>query len=135
MESPIQRALGIYEILEQVLLQLNLDEIIRAQQICSRWKNVIQTSPALEQACWYRPLKETHQQDDSPELVELNPAFNRLGVSIQKLTNGPKQETGDFDLKKRIYDKPGSWTTMLATQPPVRCIEMECFSDYSGDQS
>jgi hypothetical protein len=137
MESSIERALGICEILEHIILQLNsLDEIIRAQRVCRGWKNVIQNSPALQQACWYRPHdKGFRQQPDSPQTFKLNPAFHRLGISTQIYTDPPEQEQGDFDLTKRIYDKSGSWTTMLATQPPCRCIEVECFSDYSSDQS
>jgi hypothetical protein len=137
MESSIERALGIYEILEHIILQLNSpDEIVRAQRVCRGWKNVIQNSPALHQACWYRSHnKGFRQQLGSPQIFKFNPAFHRLGISTQIYTDPPEQEQGDFDLTKRIYDKPGSWTTMLATQPPCRCIEIVSYSDYPNDQS
>ncbi|KAB8230712.1 uncharacterized protein BDW43DRAFT_157909 [Aspergillus alliaceus] len=43
------------------------------------------------------------------------------------------QEKGDFSLEEGIYDKPGSWTTMLATQPLCQRMLVGCYGDYSGD--
>ncbi len=140
MQSSVKDVLGTYELLERIILRLgSIQDIIRAQLVCRRWRDVIQDSPAFQQACWYR----SHGKDESrvqknPATWKLNPVFNSLRVSIGRnrpgLLPGDLHEHGDFDLTKRVYDKPGSWTTMLATQPPCRRMEVECYGDYSGDE-
>lgn len=147
MPSSAEQTFSVYEITEHILLQLNDNvEIIRVQRVCRTWKDVIQTSPALQSACWYQPYKTRNAQtrsisDQQTQSWRLNPAFNQIGVSISEdsLKEIPLadniQEEGDFSLEKRIYDKPGSWTTMLATQPPCQRISVECYGDYSGDET
>lgn len=138
MQASVENVFDTYELLERIILQLgSIQEMIRAQLVCRRWKDVIQDSPALQKACWYRAHREEESCTQQPPATwKLNPIFNSLGVSIRRRHLGPNelQESGDFDLTKRIYDTPGSWTTMLATQPPCGRIEVECFGDYSGDE-
>ncbi|KAL6233912.1 hypothetical protein BDW75DRAFT_213662 [Aspergillus navahoensis] len=146
MPLPTQKTFGVYELTEQILLHLDdhLD-IIRAQRVCRAWRNVIQTSPALQEACWYQPdtTEDAQMQPVTAggEVWKLNPAFNRIGVSVSKDTStnadwvGQLQDKGDFSLEEQIYDEPGSWTTMLATQPPCQRMLVECYSDYSHDQT
>ncbi|RDW87037.1 F-box protein [Aspergillus mulundensis] len=125
-------AFSIYEITEQILLQLNDPvEIIRAKCVCRTWRDVIQSSPALRTACWYQvqPYRTTNAETEPGSLPDqqawsLNPAFNHIGVSVSK-------HSGDFDLQRRIYHKPGSWATMHATNPPCQRIMVECY-DYQG---
>ncbi|PKY00001.1 hypothetical protein P168DRAFT_276928 [Aspergillus campestris IBT 28561] len=138
MSSTTEKAFSIYELSERILLCLdNYLEIIRAQRVCCTWRDVIQTSPALQGFCWYRPnnIKDTQTQSISGEEGWiLNPAFNRMAVSISKNeTCGVLHDQGNFTLKERIYDKPGSWTTMLATQPPCQRMVVEFNGDYSDD--
>ncbi|RHZ62491.1 hypothetical protein CDV55_101695 [Aspergillus turcosus] len=145
MPSLAERTFNIYELAEHIILQLNDPvEIIRAQRVCRTWRDVIQTSAALQEACWYQSSNTRDAQTRTirgEKAWKLNPAFNRIGVSISKHTrqhgepiNGV-QEKGDFSLEEGIYDKPGSWTTMLATQPPCQRMLVECYSDYSSDET
>jgi hypothetical protein len=147
MPSSAEKTFSIYEITEHILLHLNDHvEIIRVQRVCRAWKDVIQTSPALQSACWYQPSNDRNSQkrsisDQQTQSWRLNPAFNQIGVSISEdsikgvhLADNI-QEKGGFSLQKRIYDKPGSWTTMLATQPPCQRISVECYGNYSGDET
>ncbi|KAE8340466.1 hypothetical protein BDV24DRAFT_164438 [Aspergillus arachidicola] len=136
MPSSTEQTFSIYELAEHIFLQLNDPvEIISAQRVCRNWRDVIQTSPILQEACWYQ------SSNTGVQTWKLNPAFNRIGVSISKNRGQheePKdglQEKGDFSLGDRIYDTPGSWTTMLATQPPCQRMLVECYSDYSDDQT
>ncbi|KAE8139849.1 hypothetical protein BDV38DRAFT_269619 [Aspergillus pseudotamarii] len=145
MPSSVEKVFSIYELAEHIILQLNDPvEIIRAQRVCRSWRDVIQASPRLQEACWY-PLSNIRDADtpsiSGEETWKLNPAFNRIGVSVSKDTEEyrvPKdglQEKGDFSLEEPIYDTPGSWTTMLATQPPCQRMLVECYGDYSGDET
>ncbi|KAE8349050.1 hypothetical protein BDV28DRAFT_142033 [Aspergillus coremiiformis] len=145
MPSSAEQTFSIYELTEHIILQLDSPvEIIRAQRVCRNWRDVIQTSPGLKEACWYQSSNTRDAQTRSisgEQIWKLNPAFNRIGVSIsidrgedRKLIDGV-QEMGDFSLEEAIYDKPGSWTTMLATQPPCQRMVVECYGDYSGDET
>ncbi|KAF7177307.1 hypothetical protein CNMCM7691_005197 [Aspergillus felis] len=138
MPSSAEQIFSIYELAEHIILQLNnAVEIIRAQRVCHNWRDVIQTSPALQEACWYRfpDTRDAQTRSISSEQAwKLNPAFNRIGISISKDTANPgDQEQGGFSLEEDIYDKPGSWTTMLATQPPCQRMLIECYGDYCDD--
>ncbi|KAF9885217.1 hypothetical protein FE257_000577 [Aspergillus nanangensis] len=135
MPSAVRQAFGIYELIEQIILQLNNPvEIIRAQRVCRNWRDIVQASPALQEACWYQPsnTKNAETRSDSGQQTwQLNPAFKCIGVSLPTTDT---EAQGDFSLEKRIYDMPGSWTTMLATQPPCQRIAVACYSDYSDDR-
>jgi hypothetical protein len=147
MPSSTQQTFSILELTEHILLQLNDPvEITRAQRVCRAWRKIIQTSPALRDACWYQSYKAKDAQTRSmpgqhTQPWKLNPAFNRLCVSISKDTTDEVhqlrgvQDRGEFSLERRIYDKPGSWTTMLATQPPCERMLVECYSEYSSDET
>ena len=140
MQSSVHFVLGINELLEHIILQLGcIHEIIQAQRVCRNWKDVIQRSPVLQEACWYRPHgRDACEEPADRKTWKLNPVFSRIGVSVGKRSWLPPaglQEHGDFDLEERIYDKPGAWTTMLATLPPCQRMEVECYSDYSGKQT
>ncbi|KAE8376967.1 hypothetical protein BDV26DRAFT_282244 [Aspergillus bertholletiae] len=132
MPSSAEKTFGIYELAEHILLQLNDPvEIIRVTLVS--WRNVIQTSSALQEACWYQSphTKGAQMQSISgKQACKLNPAFNRIGIPVSLLDG---REIGNFNLEEGIYEKPGSWMTMLATQPPCQRMLLECFSDYSGD--
>ncbi|KAL4748421.1 hypothetical protein BDW72DRAFT_214809 [Aspergillus terricola var. indicus] len=129
MPPPTQKTFGVYELTERILLHLNNHlDIIRAQR-----------------SCWYQrnTTEDAHMQPVTAggEVWKLNPAFNCIGVSVSKDTStnadwvGQLQDKGDFSLGEHIYDEPGSWTTMLATRPPCQRMLVECYSDYSHDQT
>ncbi|KAL4886096.1 hypothetical protein BJY04DRAFT_213632 [Aspergillus karnatakaensis] len=138
----MEKALAVNELVENILVQVgHQTEIIRAQRVCRRWRELILSSPALLEACWYRPSKsleampEPLKGQSGPSWV-FNPFFTRLGLEIKKDDTRPWgrkvdvfQEIGDFSWEDRIYDKPGSWTTMLATDPPCGQMIVECYSD------
>ena len=134
--SAAERVLEVYELLECIILQLeDIDEIIRAQRVCRTWRDVIRSSVMLQEACWYqtKPHKrDIHAEPDSQQTWTLNPMFNRIGILVKK---GATHALGSFSLEKRMYDKPGSWTTMLAAQPPCYRMEISCYGDYSADEN
>ncbi|GAQ05775.1 hypothetical protein ALT_3096 [Aspergillus lentulus] len=138
MPSSAEQTFSIYELAEHIILQLdNPVEIIRAQRVCRNWRDVIQTSPVLQEACWYQSSTTDAQTRSisNEQTWKLNPAFNRIGVSISRdKAKGGDQDQGDFSLEEDFYDEPGSWTTMLATQPPCQRMLVECYGDYCDDE-
>ncbi|OKL57125.1 hypothetical protein UA08_07507 [Talaromyces atroroseus] len=128
-----EQTFGIYELAELIFLQLESPiDLIRAQRVCRTWRGIIQTSHAIQVACWYEPCGTRDTQTrpvSSRQAWRLNPCFNRIGVSIS--TEG----WGEFNLTERIYDIPGSWATMQATQPPCQNMLIECYGDYSHDET
>lgn len=138
MPTATEKAFGIYELTERILLQLdNYLEIIRAQRVSRVWRDIIQNSPSLREACWYPPVHAQPALED--QAWRLNPAFNRLGISVGTDTQkyegltGEPQEEGKFSLEDYFNDQPGFWTTMVATQPPCQQLLVMCHDDYSMD--
>lgn len=154
MASPSQQTLAVFELTEAILFYLESPvEIVRMQMVCCRWRDIITTSPLLQEACWYRPfskLTAPGQPDNitstntstsiakgaEKHIWKLNPAFERVGMDLYT-RNDPPQKHGHFSLQTRVYDKPGSWTTMLATQPPRTQVEfdIDCYHDDAREQS
>ncbi|KAL3456734.1 hypothetical protein BJX64DRAFT_270186 [Aspergillus heterothallicus] len=158
MSTAVEKVLAIYELTEQILLHLhdNLG-LIRAQRVCRSWRDIITTSPALRAACWYPPQLPSRSKSCNEDKISnpasippfsddynspeeqywlLNPAFAKLGfeIGLDQFPDITFQEEGSFDLRQRIYDTPGSWTTMLATNPPSKMMIIECYGDYSDDE-
>lgn len=158
MASPSQQTLAVFELTEAILFYLESPvEIVRMQMVCCRWRDIITTSPLLQEACWYRPfskLTAPGQPDNitstntstntstsiakgaEKHIWKLNPAFERVGMDLYT-RNDPPQKHGHFSLQTRVYDKPGSWTTMLATQPPRTQVEfdIDCYHDDALEQT
>lgn len=141
MQWSMERALRTYELLEHIILQLDsIRDMTRAQLVCRRWRDIVQDSLAIREARWYCPPDKWDidlEEEQHPAPFRLNPVFESLGVSVGRggsrcLPSGLR-ECGKFDLTKRIYDKPGSWTTMVATQPPCRRMHIDCHDDYTSD--
>jgi hypothetical protein len=139
MISAAARVSQIFELIEQILLQLpRIEDIIRARQVCRAWEEIINNSAPLQRSCWYQPqIGEGHGSVSSKEQVyKLNPVFECLGVDWEwsKQFGDVEQDCGKMSLKERVHDQPGSWTTMLATQPPCKQMAVSCHSDYSDDE-
>ena len=148
MASPSHHTLAVFELAEAILFYLEDPvEVVRMQRVCRRWRDIITTSPRLQEACWYRPFSKrtsavepdnttsTSTAKSADEaVVKFNPVFYRFGMD--GYTDEGRELVG-FSLETRVYDKPGSWTTMLATQPPQTQIEFEivCHEDDMEDNT
>lgn len=146
MPSSAEQTFLIYELTEHIILQLDDPvEILRAQRVCRRWRDLIQTSPVLHVACWYQSsskLKHAQTRPISDEKAwRLNPAFDQIGVPLPKAPGEDAelidelQTKGHFMFEANLDDTPVSWMTMLATQPPCQQMLIECHRDYSGYQT
>ncbi len=150
MASPSHQTLATFELAEAILLHLEDPvEIVRMKRVCRWWRDIITTSPLLQEACWYRPFSKlaarghpnisasaSAAKGAERHIWKVNPAFKRVGMYV-RICYGPSQEHGDFSLQTRVYDKPGSWTTMLATQPPRTQVELDidCYQDDPQEQT
>lgn len=146
MPSSAEQTFLIYELTEHIILQLDDPvEILRAQRVCRRWRDLIQTSPVLHVACWYQSsskLKHAQTRPISDEKAwRLNPAFDQIGVPLPKSPGEDAdlidelQTKGHFMFDANLDDTPLSWMAMLATQPPCQQMLIECHRDYSGYQT
>ncbi|KAB8276122.1 hypothetical protein BDV30DRAFT_224516 [Aspergillus minisclerotigenes] len=143
MPSSAEQTFLVYELTENIILQLdNPVEILRAQRVCRRWRDLIQTSPILHVACWYQSSSKLKHAQTRPISDEkgwrLNPAFDQIGVPLPKAPGedveliGELQTKGHFMFEANLDDTPVSWMTMLATQPPCQQMLIECHRDYSA---
>ncbi|KAI9733890.1 MAG: Transcriptional regulator [Cirrosporium novae-zelandiae] len=147
MATSTARIFAVYELVELILYNLSsMEEILQAQRVCRTWKTIIKKSKSIRQALWYAVPDGSYNIDTLPTvnksispLWKLNPMIARLGISLNVHETGHADvslipnnvyDTGDVDLTKGIYDIPGSWATMLATQPPCRMYLIECQSDW-----
>lgn len=53
--SAMQRTTVITEIFEHIIFQLPMCDVARAQQVCSRWNDVIRDSPILQSRLFLKP--------------------------------------------------------------------------------
>lgn len=74
--SATRKALDTIEILEAILLQLPPQNILINQRVCTTWRDLIQTSPDLQCALFYR--YSTKSDKRSNLAPTLNPLLERL---------------------------------------------------------
>ena len=139
--------LGIPELIEIVLSHLPTHEIIRAQRVCQEWRYLIETSPLLQDACWFTPrgCLPSDTKNVKRDAYTINPYFARLNMELgtrqpHRLSPTLPPDTDEHqscsvDLEKLIYETPGSWCGMLAFQPPARYCKIECQGDYCIDEN
>ena len=51
----LQRLCATFEVLEHILLYLRMEDIVRVQRVCIRWKSVIENSPRLQRLLFLSP--------------------------------------------------------------------------------
>lgn len=64
---------AVVELLEQVLLQLPLKDLLRAQQVSKHFNSVITTSKELQRALFFVPDPPTH---DTSGTARINPILS-----------------------------------------------------------
>jgi hypothetical protein len=69
---PSEMALGVTELLENILLVLPISDLLRAQQVSRNFRDTIVQSQCLQEALFLQPKEVWHTQTPLPEL---NPLF------------------------------------------------------------
>ncbi|KAI5357998.1 putative F-box-like domain superfamily protein [Septoria linicola] len=80
MTTAADRALNVAELLERILLQLPMKDILLDQRVAKFWRDLVKSSPKLQQALFYRPDYEVEtwtavnweidSRDDASTVVE-----------------------------------------------------------------
>lgn len=111
------------------MAHLDQEELLKAQRVCRRWKDVIAASTPLRRILYLAPTTkiEEHIPVDN---VWLKDRFPDLGIYL--LQGNPKWRPkyvkalapADFErLGTEFFAEPdASWRNMLLTQPPVKEI-------------
>jgi hypothetical protein len=63
-----QAVLATAELLELILLNLPIKDILFAQKVCKQWKQLIDSSPLLQQALFLKPAPASSAAIDSKTL-------------------------------------------------------------------
>lgn len=122
-------AWAITEIAENILSQLCLKDLLLAQRVSKSWRDLIQSSPRLQQDLFFRPREAKGSADGTrtrvlnPLLVEHMPLWFSRGKNVwrQRVTDVPWAETV---ARLAFMRKEASWRNMLITQPPLTVFEL-----------
>ncbi|KAF1995172.1 hypothetical protein P154DRAFT_526545 [Amniculicola lignicola CBS 123094] len=130
MESTCSRVLNTPELLEAILLQLPERDILLAQQVSRTFQAAITSSPALQQALFFRevPFKD-------PKIWKVNPLLREhflpwfvISRNKWQLPDHSILERMDWardHQRRRAFLRPtASWRKMLVTQPPAKKLEV-----------
>lgn len=126
---------SVPELLEAILLELDLRTLLSsAQRVSRQWHTLIKESPALQEALFFKPMKNTDnvKRSVSPLLAEIFPAFLPSQTSDGDWEDQKEGHGGDVfdnlvfaqdDEKRSAFLRKGaSWRRMLVLQPPARSM-------------
>ncbi|KIW06823.1 uncharacterized protein PV09_02503 [Verruconis gallopava] len=127
------------ELLELILVHLDQQELLRAQRVCRRWKDIICSSLPLRQKLYLSPAAKI-DESIPVDNAWLKSRFPDLETYL--LQGNPKWRpkfikalgAQDFDRLGADFflDSNASWKNMLLTQPPIK--EVVVYSNI-GDMS
>lgn len=116
-EVPARAAVfGTTELLEMVLFQLDMRSLLKAQQVCQRWKQTIAHSNHLQQALYLKPVKASNHRRTSNPLIEETILPQLLLRSRNFFIPGKHP---NFEL---CFRQEASWRKMLPRQSPSSTI-------------
>ena len=124
---------SIPELLEIVLLNLDVGPLLFARQVSRSWNTLINNSKPLRRRLWYdaspqRPLLDLAEWPHPSEYICWNPFITRLGFTMVRpgVVQHPFKPLrflfGEPFPRCPVHDTPGSWVSMLATQPTCKYL-------------
>lgn len=126
--SAAESVLKTPELLELVLAHFDQAELMDAQRVCRRWKDIISSSLPLRRMLYLSPTLKVDERIPVDN-AWLKSRFPDLGIYL--LQGNPKwrpkyiKALGAADFEKvgdNFYEPNASWRDMLLTQPPVKEI-------------
>lgn len=123
------RIWDIPEVVENILLFLPMRDLLLDQRVCTRWQNVIQAAPRLQQALFFRPVsnlsvgKDGRIERESNSILEATfPAwFPKLLVyGEHRIADSP---WATKLTRLAILRRDASWRRMFTAQPPLTVWE------------
>ncbi|GIC91570.1 F-box domain protein [Aspergillus udagawae] len=118
------------ELLEYVLLYLDVQSLLTsAQRVCRSWTRLIQTSPRLQQALFFKPIPP----EWCPEKL-INPLLARHFTGLLPASMDPygvrdgslrHPWSKQSDRCQKFFRREASWRRMLVQQPPASLAYVE----------
>ncbi|KAI7227725.1 hypothetical protein KC330_g8273 [Hortaea werneckii] len=130
--SARNQVLAITELLEAVLLQLPMENLFLAQEVCKHWRLLITTSDPIQKALFMKPsinaadaaidaIRCTHTRSDG---MKIQVAINSNLCQQKTYPPSPCPRTFTFH-EAAIYSRNRDWLhsdTMYVTSPPIPLI-------------
>lgn len=107
---------GTTELLEMILLHLDLRSLLKAQQVCQRWKQTIAHSVQLQQALYLQSAKPNITKRTS------NPLIEEIILPQMLLRSRNFIIPGKYPNFEPCFRKEASWRKMLPQQTPTSTI-------------
>lgn len=114
--SALTTVFGATELLEMVLLQLDPRSLLKAQQVCQRWKQTITHSIRLQQALYLKPAKSSNPKRTS------NPLIEEIILPQLLLRSRNFVIPGKHPNFEPCFRQGASWRKMLPQQLPASTI-------------
>ncbi|KAI9372309.1 hypothetical protein BJX61DRAFT_508003 [Aspergillus egyptiacus] len=141
--SATNKVLSLAELLEQILFNLPQRDLLLAQRVSGRWRNIIENSPPLQKKLFFQPSRICPlPRGDENEHVEINPLVDELFpmfTAINVLNPWFNCMDDDFDYqstgvcairnqgwyqcetRRKAFLRPeASWRRMFVSDPPPR---------------
>ncbi|KAK3632724.1 hypothetical protein LTR56_016194 [Elasticomyces elasticus] len=116
-------ALAVPELLENILLRLHTRDLLFAQKVCKAWKEVMEASPNLQRALFFKPGTCDGAHDDTRIYQAPTRCRHVTGVAPNPLMCFQyKHSTNDSILEEDMLNahKEASCWRMYITQPPMQ---------------
>ncbi|KAK5677258.1 hypothetical protein LTS10_010447 [Elasticomyces elasticus] len=119
------QALAIPELLENILLRLHTRDLLFAQKVCKTWKQVMENSPNIQRALFFKP----GTIDDRNSTSDVHKLFPYRAEAAKVAPNTLLVICNDRGLFLRpglleVGSETSSCNRMYATQPPMQ-VEAE----------
>lgn len=134
--SAVTKVFESYELLEDILLRLPIQDLTQAQRVNKYFKSLITNSKPIRRALFFEPSKsgavewypiekqwKTRGGSKTSKVLHLNPFANRYFVSKAEEVQGLDGLFLQF-FPHRSRVRP-SWRSMLLTQPPIRVLTIK----------
>ena len=124
------------ELLELILAHLPFTDLIKLQRLDTGWRDVITTSPTIQEQIFRRPLHIKEEQLEEGEI--LVPDWNPITCLGTQILKGPstwyEEDYRVVDEKSQHYLKQqkNSLHSMFLTQPPEKELEIHAEWVYDG---
>lgn len=134
----MQQMFATTEVFEAILLHLPPQDILLVQRVHSHFRNVIKSSPAIQQKLFFAPVPETpgRTPELNPLLSALFPPFFALNKPIDPADLHSLRSIYRLDwfddpfYRERILRPDASWRLMYPVQPPAK---LDMINIYSYD--
>jgi hypothetical protein len=131
------------EILEMILIQTDIRTLLTsAQRVCRDWLNLVITSPSIQKALYFTPIKES---EGEPNEKTLNPLLKEGFPPMFPPKDSSSYDGFDFSDLEWTKDPSrlapfvradASWRKMLIQQRPISEIGLfSLFSAKGGDSA